>query len=92
MLPRTTEGDSNCGKSRSAAGVHRWLCAGCDACALRIGAASDRPTSGSGPKAVPVHAHTSGTAPMAQPQLNSKAKRGNSGLTRTSELIDEDAV
>ena len=58
-------GHSNCGKSRTAAGVNRQKCAGCDACALRTSAASDRPTAAApGPSCALSRAQRS---PMAQP-------------------------
>lgn len=58
ILPRSIEGDSNCGKSRSAAGVNRWQCA----FAMHARSESAQPVKGRQQwqrvQAVPFHAHT----------------------------------
>ena len=88
---RTTEGDSNCDKSRSAAGVDWRQCASCDACALRIGAASDRPTAVAAGQAIsrPHECNSPhGTAPVSRIQKRCAAtlgprKCGQSGAITT---------
>jgi hypothetical protein len=72
-LARTIEGDSNCGKSRTAAGVNRRKCAGCDACALRTSAASGRPTAAAaGPSCALSRIGAHGTAPGSRIQSDAR--------------------